>query len=701
MNRYTIEHNGKRFTVEAATPDEALSFVQAQDLPPVEPPPGAISHGGDGRSYMAGDPSIGVNRSASSIGTPEGDRANAEQMEALRQRGDGRTIGALGRAVLPYAVGLGQGFGDEAIAAATAGVQRLTGAGSPDNYAVNQGILQQELDRERSENKWRAGLSEVAGSLTSAIPAAAAGLTAARFVPQTASGIKGLAMRGAALGADATVLGSVYGAGSANQGERIFGSEDSSLDGAVGGGMLGLATGIATPLITSGIGAGAKALRLTSRAQRTKDQLANLLQRSRQTPQQIGGLLDDAAREGQNMYTVGDAMGRTGREELSRLSRTASDTGDDVFRALETRQLDAKRRLGGNFDEAATGRQGYTSSMAERDILASRDALANQQYSAARASAGAVDPSAAIRQADDFLRPGSAGQIIPQSGIADDSIESAVRRARSYLTDGQSILTDFRAASRAKQELDNMISAAQTKGQRPIVVELTKVRNALDDALSDASPDYARARDSFRTASQAADAIDQGRGFVGTSRSEDTLDAFNSMQPNQQAGARVGYGSRSVENIRKGSPTGDPTLSVRGVNARPEIDRILGPRVNRQIDREYDMFRTYQRTAGGTMTAQNLAEDSAGVTGLPGMLRDAAGFNLGGLLRSGLSAGAAALRGESEPVRQMLAKALLSNNTDELARMMAERGMSQRNIDALARALLTSGAVSTTSSQGQ
>lgn len=686
--------DGSSFSFPAGTPSETINAAMRshygggqsqQTLPPIQPPPGAIVHGGDGRSFMASDSAVGVNRAASSVGTPEADRRNAVQMEALRQRGGGRDVGSLGRAVLPFAVGQGQGFGDETIAAATAFAQRLGGAGSPDNYAVNQEILQQELDRERGENPIRAAVGEIGGSLSTAIPLAMGGATAARFVPQTASGVRGLAMRGAAGAADGLALGAAYGAGSAQQGER--------LEGATQGGLLGAGVGALAPLVTSGIGALGRALRLTPRATRARDRMANLLQRARQTPEQIAGALDDAARDGQSVFNVADAMGRTGREELGRLSRTASDTGDDVFRALETRQLGAQRRLGGNIDQAATGRQGYTSTMAEREILSARDALANQQFSAARAEAGAVNPTAAIRVADDFLAPGQAGNIV-QSPLPDDSVESIVRRFRSRMTDGRNVLTDFNAAQRLKIDLDTAIDGARGNAQRVLI----QMRNSLDDALAEASAPYASARDNFRRASQAADAIGTGRDIARTGRFEDNLQAFGEMSPEQQAGARIGYGSRLVEDVRAGVPTGDPTSRLRGMDAQAEIGAILGNRTNRQIGREYDMFRSWNEVAGGSATARRFAEDAGGESGFAGAVMDTAGLNLGGLLRRGLSAGASALRGESEPVRQMLARALMDTTPEELTKMMMERGASQRNADALARILLTSGVISATAS---
>lgn len=641
------------------------------------PPPGVVIHGAD-KSYISDQPDVSVTRSASGIADPEAERRNAVEMDALKWRGDTGGMGAIGRGLMPLAQGLGFGATDEVVSGAQALTAPLTGQGMGDAYDVSQERQRQELLRERTDNPIRSAAGEIAGGVAATVPLAMSGATASRFVPDTAAGIRGLLMRSAAGAADGAVVGSAYGAASADQGSRM--------SGALTGGALGTVGGALAPAVASTARSAGNALGLTSVASRARDRLAGLLQRSGMTPQQIQRVLGDAAADGQDMFTVGDAMGRTGREEFARLSRTASDTGDDVFRTLEARQLDAQRRLGGFVDEAATGRQGYTSNMARNDIIGARDAAANTEYGAARAAAGAVDPTDAIAVADNFLGPNA--PAVPQSPLPDDSIEALVRRARGMLTDGNSSLTDWNAAHRTKMELDAMIERAPNAARRLLI----PMRDRLDDALSAASQPYATARNNYRTASRSAEAVDTGREMAMRGRFEDNLATYGGMAPEQQTGARVGYGSRVVEDVRSGVPTGDPTSRLRGTDTRNEIDALLGPRLNRQVDREYDMFRSWNRVAGGSPTAQNLAEDAAGGSGLAGTIMDTAGMNVGGLVRRGLEGGLNMLRGESEPVRALIARALLTNDTAGLVQALQARGASRATIDAVTRMLLTGGA---------
>jgi hypothetical protein len=668
---YEIEANDLNAAIEALSGFAAVTPGSSLGAPPPAPP-GAIIHGGDGTSYMADQPNVKVERPASGIATPDAERQNAVAMEALKWRGNGG-MGAA-RGLMPLGQGSGLGAMDEVVSGLTGATAAARGGSFTDAYDLAQEKQRQELSAERQENPWRSAAGEVAGSVVSTLPLAAAG--ASRFISPTASGLRGLLARSAAGLVDGAALGAVSGAAGADAGQRT--------DGAMMGGAIGGVAGAAAPAIASTLRAGANAFGFTSAASRANERLAYLLQRAGMSPDDIDQALAAARADNQPEYMVGDAMGRTGREELARLTRTASDTGDEVYRTLETRALGAQRRLGGQIDEAATGQRGYTSGMAERDILAARNAAANIDYGAARAAAGAVDPTAAIQRADDFLNPGGLPMPAAQSPLPDDSVEAAVRRARAMLTDGTSMLTDFDAVLRTKIELDTMIETAPGSKQRV----LKPIRDALNDALSQASAPYNTARAGYRAASQRAEAVTTGRDLASRGRFEDTLGTYGALSPEEQAAARIGYGSKLVEDVRAPAPTGDPTQRLRGVDTQQEVGAILGDRTNRQISREYDMFRTWNRAAGNSATAQNMAEDAAGGSGLAGAIGDAAGLNVGGLAKRGLGWVLAQARGEREPVRELIAQALLTGQTGNLTQQLAQRGASMRIIDTVTRALL-------------
>lgn len=50
------------------------------------------------------------------------------------------------------------------------------------------------------------------------------------------------------------------------------------------------------------------------------------------------------------------------------------------------------------------------------------------------------------------------------SGIADDSIETALQQFRGRMTDGRSTLSEFAAVQRLKGDLSNAVQSAQRSG---------------------------------------------------------------------------------------------------------------------------------------------------------------------------------------------------------------------------------------------
>jgi hypothetical protein len=640
-----------------------------------EPPPGVMIHGSDGVSRVSGSDAEMATPGAAS--TPEQDRAGLAAMEALRLRSEGRNLGGA-RHLLPLQEGLGQGWGSELTAAAVGPLVGLDGD-------VSQELFSQELAQARKDAPIMSGISEVAGAVGSGLALAGSGGTAMRFVNPSLAGGRGLAARSAAGLADGVALGSTYGSGS---------NEENRAEGAVQGGMLGGAVGVGTPAVMSTLGAFGNALGLRPVAQRVQDSVGRAVSRSRQSVDDIRAKIADALADGQDEYQIIDALGRSGQAEAGRLARSASDVGDQVVERLTSRNADAPIRLGGVIDDAATGQRGVTADMAQKGIISRRDSLANQEFSAARAQAGMVNPTAAIRIADDFLAPGPAGSII-QSPLPDDSVESVVRRFRSRMTDGENVLTDFNAAQRLKIDLDTAIDGARGNAQRVLI----QMRNSLDDSLADASAPYASARDNFRTASQAAESIDDGRGMARGGRFEDNLASFGGMRPDQQGGARVGYGSQMVEKVRQASGAegmGNAARPLIGTNARPQVEAILGEGVSRRAGRENEMFKTFASAARGSPTAERLAEDAVTGQGIAGTIADAGGLNIGGLARKGAAWGIDRLRGETDNVRQQIVDALMTNDVDTLALMLSSRQTTASNVDAIARALVATPMISAT-----
>lgn len=510
--------------------------------------------------------------------------------------GEVAKYGKAGSAAMGAADATTLGFGDELASALGSAI-----SGVPRQQVLNE--MRGDAAKAQEENPGSYLAGQVGGGLAQAAATGGAGfgLNAAR----TGAGLGRVAL-GSAL--DASLYGGAYGAGSAD------GDIADRAIGAGKGAALGFATGGALPLAIAGGKAVASPVLSPIMARlRPQDYADKAIQsgvrRTGMSTDDIVSMLTRAGADDQGMFNVADALGHHGGRMLSTVVRNPNDARQGIVDALTGRQMGQGERLSNFLAEGFAAPD--TAAQRAATLTAQRTAAANANYGAARAGAGAVDASGAVQAADDFLTPGVTGMMNPGTNIADDSIEAAVRRARSYLTDGNSVLSDFSASLRAKQELDAMIERAQPAVQRQII----PIRNALDDALANASPDYAQARDVFRQQSRAIDAIDTGRNAAsGRSRAPDNIATFQGMNPAEQSAFRAGYADPLIAKNESMAiaPTTNKARSLMTTKTGQEFPEFAAPgqadRLGNRIAREQQMFETSNAALGGSKTADNLAD---------------------------------------------------------------------------------------------
>lgn len=478
----------------------------------------------------------------------------------------------------------------------------------------------------------------------------------------------------------------VYGALSA------YGNDESI----AGGAGIGAATGAVAPAVVSGVSAlGRRAGDIiggvigTGTEGRAQRYMQELLTRSGRSADDIADDLARAQNDGQGVYTVADALGTPGQKALSGVARTPGQAVQEIVETMESRQAGQGRRIANalseGFDASDTATQRIGKLETARELEAARN------YGSARGAAGAVDPSAAIQAADDFLTPGASGLLNPGTNIAEDSVEGAVRRARSYLTDGSSVLTDYNAAFRAKREIDAMIEA----GSPTIKRQLIPIRNSLDEALAASSQPYATARDAFRQASNTIEAVDIGTQTARNGRVEDTIPAFNAMAPEEQAAFRVGYADPQIAKTQGAAYGVNKARDFTSDAAKAEIPAFAAPGKAQQLEdriaRENTMFATRNRVVGGSRTADNMGDISDVGSIDPSLLTDIItgrwGSAASGLVRSGVNA----VTGRNEATRNQLAKNLLTNDPnaarDMFLQAIMRNSQTLQNQDAASRAL--------------
>jgi hypothetical protein len=548
---------------------------------------------------------------------------------------------------------------------ASAGVNALIRAPFTDRsigeeYSAIRDAQKRGRETYQAENPVLSTVAGIGANVAGAGGAMKAGGTFLRFAPNAAAPGAGIAARaggavarGAANVGDALVLNEVANFGS----DRAFGENAGAA----------AALGAAAPVVAAGVtkvarGAGNVANMITGKANDTtaKRAVAQALIRSGKAPQSIVDDLQRAASEGQGEYALVDALGDSGRRSLNSIARNPGQARTDVVNALTDRQATQGERLSRFVAEGLDAPM--TAKKAASGLKDARTAAANTNYGAARAGAKPVDVSKAIQAADDFVSPGVSGLANPGTNIADDSVEAAVKKARSYLTDGQSNVSDFDAAFRAKLEIDNMIE----KASNTVKGKLIPIRNALDDALSQASPNYSAARDTFRQQSQAIEAVDLGTQAASPRvRAEDSVSQFQGMRPDQQAAFRAGYSDPLLARIDSASisTTTNKARPLMTGKAAKELPAFAAPGrgdvLMRQIGRENDMFQTANMALGGSRTADNLA-DMADLSSIDeGVLQQILRLDVRALATRGLARMGAAASGQNDATRQAIAKVLL------------------------------------------
>lgn len=281
-------------------------------------------------------------------------------------------------------------------------------------------------------------------------------------------------------------------------------------------------------------------------------------------------------------------------------------------------------------------------------------------------------------------------------------------RARSYLTDGNSVLSDFNAALRSKQEIDAMIEGVKPAVQR----QLIPIRNALDDALAKASAPYAGARDTFRQQSKAIEAIDTGKNAAsGRMRSDDTISQFSAMSPDEQSAFRAGYVDPLIGRVEATSMS-PSTNKARGLitpKTGAEFPAFAVPgkadQMGARIAREQRMFETTSTALGGSKTADNLADAADLAKFDPAVMSKLMRGDVVGAIMDGISKAKNQVTGMTPPVIERLSKSLMETNPENALKILnssaAQKAASAKQRDMIRSLIIGTGSGGTPRILGQ
>lgn len=417
--------------------------------------------------------------------------------------------------------------------------------------------------------------------------------------------------------------------------------------------------------------------------------VGDVLRGSGKSPDDVMRAIQTAAREGQPEYRLMDATGVAGQRAASGIARQGGDAATQIAEFLEKRQMGQGERVG-SFVDDSFGVSGTTAAQRADELTRARGDAANANYDAARGNAAPVDVRGALGVIDSRIG-GMQG-----SGVAGDGIDGKLNKYRQRLAadpapDGEISreLSDFDRVLGVKQEVQDDIGAAIRAGRNNEARELGKLLSELDGALEQSSDMYRTANDSFREASKVIDAVPEGAQMATRGRAADNVPRFQSMTPDQQAAARVGYGDTLLNKLEAvTSPTSNRAKPLQSFKRETEAGAMsLDPELyGRRLSRENEMWGTQNRALGGSRTADNEADKSA-MGELAGGAWDAAksglNFQLGDAVQKIANIIGPVVSGSNDATRQAIARALMSSDPQAaLAPLLRQdmRSQSQRRI---------------------
>lgn len=411
--------------------------------------------------------------------------------------------------------------------------------------------------------------------------------------------------------------------------------------------------------------------------------VARSMDRASMDQQELLRVLRQSQDDGQDMFTIADALGNSGQRTLSGVARQPGPGRQEIVDFLNSRQQGQSERVSSFVADALDAQD--TAAQRVGSLQAQRTADADVNYSAARDGAGAVDVSGALGVINQR-------RALPDgTNLAGDGIDGRLASYGNRLATGENTLIDFNRVLGIKQDLNDDIGAAVRAGRNNEARELGALQRELDRALEAASPNYRAANDTFAAQSRVIDAVDQGQNAARPSiRATDNIDQFGAMNPDQQGAFRTGYGDarltaieRSPEGVNVARPFTSPKVSA-------EMDAFaLEPELfNRKIGRENTMFETRRQAIGGSQTADNMADNQDVGDIDVGMITNILAGRWGAAGGQAMQRVANATQGTNEDTRAAIARILLSNDPQTALAPVLRRSMQDQTQQAILSALL-------------
>jgi soluble lytic murein transglycosylase-like protein len=460
---------------------------------------------------------LGISAPTASTPTIPADKAAefAAARQALEQAQSNVGLdltGRLGTALSYAGQGLTFGLSDEALA----GLSALAGGPS---YSEQLAAQQAEREAMRSLYPITAGASEIGGGITSALATGPLGqlrgvFGASRAAPSLASELLlgGGAPTVAKLAGAGAVQGGIYGAASAEPGERLPGGIMGAGVGAVASPVIGKAAQYATEtlggvLARAGTTAGSERGAITfGGAKYTPEeiQLAKIL--SQTAPETIPNAevaLQRAGELGKPVF-IPEAVGSPALYQQAKLIANYPASIEVAKTAIEERAANAVNRITKTLDKVAPVRN--VNAGANRLVEGAKSLLEDLGVARKEATRGLYE---AAFERTPQLTADSAVELVQSN----PRIQQAIKAVRKELPElAEKSDTSLEVLHQAQQYLSGK---ARSLDNKFTAGKVTDARNALMKAIKEESPDYAQATSTFAQMSKGLTAKEQSKiGFL-------------------------------------------------------------------------------------------------------------------------------------------------------------------------------------------
>jgi hypothetical protein len=533
--------------------------------------------------------------------------------------------------------GLTFGFGDEI----TSGIAALVKSAASDKsfgeiYDQTHSRKQQDRERFEKDNPYESLALEIAGGL------ATGGAGAGRVLASQAIRNAPRLLKVGAISGLGAVEGGVYGAGIADQDQRLQGGAEGAVIGSVAAPLGAVFTNVLGRVAGSVADRAARiaesspkqdALRvIREMADAGEIQPSDVISRMRALgPEATIADTADVFRQ-----TARATMNSPGKVRQQGLDLVDSRNAQQRERLLQGVREDVAEQSGNAVDEFVTGaKQSFLS--LQDDIIKRRSEQAAPLYAEALETGIKITPMIKPLLSNSNVFKG-ANKMLKAEGLPPlkrPTVDQSKAGATAF--DNMTPQRRFEVLKAAKEGLDDQINLAIRSGENNVARVLTKQKNALLGSMVDQNPAYGKANKIFSDESSLQDAVKLGRGFLQNKYEPEELKRIlGDFTDGEFESFQVGAIDAIAKMMNKSTVADKTRVFRNSADYQDKVRLVLGDKTDNflnRLDIEEEFEKTRQGVAGNSTTMMQKKFDEALQESIdPGLVRDLTNANAGSIV---------------------------------------------------------------------